>query len=78
LNGSSKLHSEFSHARILNIGVRFSSSAIREAVLEPPHPVQSDAVRDAVRDIMEQREPTKIISLEQLEHSLNNFKVSKL
>ena len=55
-----------------------TASAVREPALRETHTVhavQTDMVRSAVKELLEQKEATKTITVEQLQQSYQNFKV---
>lgn len=54
-----------------------TASAVREPALAETnavHAVQTDMVRSAVKELLEQKEATKTITVEQLQQSYQNFK----
>jgi hypothetical protein len=53
----------------------FAAAAAREPALDETHSVQTDMVRAAVKELLEQKEATKTITIERLQQSHHNFKV---
>lgn len=52
-----------------------NASAVREPALPEAHTAHTDMVRSAVKELLERKEPTKTISVEQLQQRHQNFKV---
>ena len=54
----------------------FAAPATREPALDEASAVQTDTVRAAVKELLEQKEANKTITVEQLHQSHESFKVS--
>jgi hypothetical protein len=54
----------------------YAAPATREPALDEARAVETDMVRAAVKELLEQKEASKTITVEQLHQSHQNFKVS--